>query len=259
MELDLPMKCPERTRILPHASHRGWQYSLRDIFLVTLAASVVLGTGKAFGGVLGAIELGLVLLAGVSVLAAAVSARFRWPWLLGFVLSALAAWLLTPSGFPLRYRMLAAGLVSGVYGTAGLPVILVGRPGERRWPWMLGAVACFLTPALVTAADPLSMLIAAAPLWLCYTLVTLAWSRRRSALLVMGPVFLLGSLGMVLGSYCFSNRAEHYSAATPTLNALPPGAIDLLMSASVPIAQLGAAVTILAMLTRSHPGPEPDE
>jgi len=259
IELDLPMKCPQSTEIPLHASDHGWQYSLRDIFLVTLAASVVLGTGKAFGGLLGPIELGLVILAGVSVLAAGILTRIHWPWILGLVLLSLAAWLLTPSGFPLRYRLLAAGLVSGVYATAGLPVILVSRPGEKRWPWMLGAVACFLAPALVTAADPLSMLIAAAPLWLCYTLVTLAWSKRRSALLVMGPVFFLGGVGIVLGSYYYSDRAAHSSAATPAFNPLPPVAIDLLMSASALIAQLGGAVTILAMLTRSRPEAERDQ
>jgi len=253
------MKCPQSTEIPLRASDHGWQYNLRDILLVTLAVSVLLGTGKAFGGLLAPVELGLVMLAGVSVLAAAVTTRFRWPWLLGFILLPLAAWLLTPSGWPLKYRFLPAGLTAGVYAAAGVPVVLVSRPGEKRWPWMFGAVACFLAPALVTTADPLSMLIAAAPLWLCYTLVALAWRRRRSALLVMGPVFFLGGVGIVLGSYYFSDRAARYSVATPAFNLLTPGAIDLLMSVSVPIAQLGAAVTILAMLNRSRPEAERDE
>ena len=246
------MKQCQSTEIPPHESSHRWQYSLRDMLLVTLALSVLLGTGRAFGGRLGPVQLALVILAGVSVLAAGVFTRARWPWFLGLALLSLAAWFLTPSGWPLMYRFLPAGLVGGVYAAAGLPVILVSRPGEKSWPWMLGAVACFLAAALVTPPDPFSMLIAAAPLCLCYTLVALAWRKRKSALLVMGPLFLLGGLGTVLGGYFVAHRAASRSTAVPIVRQVAPETFDLLMSASAPVAQLGAVVTILGLLNRSH-------
>lgn len=253
------MKQSHSTGVPPDESKHRWQFTLREILLVTLGLSVLLGTGQAFGGLLSLLELGLVLLAGMSVLAAGIFTRIRWPWLLGLVLLSLAAWFLTPSGWPLGHRFLPAGLVSGVYAAAGLPVILVSRPGEKRWPWMLGAVACFLAAALVTPPDPLSTLIVAAPLCLCYTLVTLAWRKRKSALLVMGPLFLLGGLGTVLGGYFVAHRAASHSAAMPIVRQVAPEIVDLLMSASAPVAQLGAVVTILAMLNRSRPGAERNE
>lgn len=243
---------------LDGSMHR-WQFTLREILLVTLGLSVLLGTGRAFGGLLGPMEFGLVLLAGMSVLAAGIFSRAGWPWLLGLVYLSLAAWFLTPWGWPLSRRFLPAGLVSGVYAAAGVPVILVSRPGEKRWPWMLGSVACFVAPALVTPPDPFSMLIAAAPLCLCYTLVTLAWRKRKSALLVMGPVFLLGGLGTVLGSYFVARRAASHSVAIPIVRQVAPETVDLLMSASAPVAQLGAVVTILGLLNRSRPRVERNE
>jgi len=253
------MKPSHSTAVPPDESKHRWQFTLREILLVTLGLSVLLGTGRAFGLRCGLFELGLVILAGGSVLLAGICTRVRWPWLLGLVFPALGAWFLTPSGWPLGHRFLPAGLMSGVYAAAGVPVILVSRPGEKRWPWMLGAVACFLSPALVTPPDPFSTLIAAAPLCLCYTLVALAWRKRKSALLVMGPLFLLGGLGAVLASYFVAHRAGSHSTATPIVRQVAPETVDLLMSASAPVAQLGAVVTILAMLNRSRPEACPKE
>ncbi len=250
------MKQSQSTKIPPHESSHRWQYSLRDMLLVMLGLSVLLGTGRAFGGLLGRMELGLVLIAGMSVYIAGIFTRIRWPWLLGLVLLFLTGWFSTPSGWPLRLRFLHPGVASAVYAAAGVPVILASRPGEKRWPWMLASVACFVAPALVTPPDPLSMLIAAAPLCLCYTLVALAWRGRRSALLVMGPVFLLGALGTVLGSYFVAHRAASRSTAAPIVGQVAPEIVDLLMIASAPVAQLGAVVTILAMLNRSRPRAE---
>lgn len=229
------MNQPQSTEIPLKVSRNAWQYGLRDILLVTLGLSVLLATGQAFGGAWGPIELGLVILAGTSVVLAAISARARWPWPVGLVVCFLAAWFFAPPGRILRYAFVPGALVSGVYAAAGLPVVLVSRRGETRWPWMLGAVACFLCPALVTPPDPFSTLIAAAPVCLCYALVALAWRRRKSALLVMGPVFLLGSAAIVLGS--------HFAASEPeaTLH---------LLTSVYPVVLLGAAVTILAVLNR---------
>ena len=245
------MKQSHSTGVPPDDIKHRWQFTLRDILLVTLGLSVLLGTGQAFRGHLGPVELGLVVLAGVSGLTAGIFTRVRWPWCVGLVACSL------PTAFPGLFPI--AGAVVAVYAAAGLPVILAGRPGEKRWPWMLGSVACFLAPALVTPPDPFSTLIAAAPLCLCYTLVTLAWRKRKSALLVMGPLFLLGGLGTVLGSYFVAHRAASHSAAVPIVRQVAPEIVDLLMSASAPVAQLGAVVTILGLLNRSRPGAERNE
>lgn len=246
------MKQPHSREAPPNPSRHAWQYGLRDLLVVTLALSVLLATGRAFGGVLGTIELGLVILAGASVLIAGVFTRIWWFGLVGLVVCFLlvglvvyllaASFLTLPGARPIRYVFLAAGAVSCVCAAAGMPVILVSRPGEKRWPWTFGAVACFLTPAVVTPPDPFSMLMAAAPVWLGYTLVTLAWRKRKSALLVVGPLFLLGSTAIVVG-------ADFAAFQATTLN---------LLRSLYPVALLGAAVTIVALVNRSHPSTEPN-
>ena len=175
-----------------------WQFSLADLLTLTLAVSGLLAAQRTFQGQLGPLELALIILVGISVLASGIPSRARWPWYVGLVCCLVAVWFLVP-GTP-EVKGIVAGLVSGVYVLAGLPVVWPTVRTGRRWPWMQGAFGCFVVAALITSADPVSMLLVAAPLCTCYLAVAIAGKKRRSALRVIGPAFLVAGSLIAIGS-----------------------------------------------------------
>jgi hypothetical protein len=119
------MTQPQPSQKGAQASTRRWQYSLRDMLAVMLALSVLLGAWRGFGGGVGAGELGLLIIAGTSLLLSGTFKRIRWPWFLGLVLCFLAVWFLLLFTPPVRLlKYMIAGSVSGVYVAAGLPVLI---------------------------------------------------------------------------------------------------------------------------------------
>ena len=73
-------------------------------------------------------------------------------------------------------------LLLGVVGLGSLVAsLIVAALGNGRWVWILGFVACFGIGAAITPADPLSMLIVAAPLCCLYPLVVFLWKSPRAA------------------------------------------------------------------------------
>ena len=175
-----------------------WQFSLWDLLMLTLAVSGLLAAKRTFQGRLGPIELALIILAGISILASGIPSRARWPWYVGLVFCLVAVWFLVPG--PPEVKGIVAGLVSGVYVLAGLPVVWPTVRTGPRWPWMQGAFGCFVVAALITSADPASMLLVAAPLCSCYFAVAIAGRKRRSALRVIGPAFLVAGSLVAIGS-----------------------------------------------------------
>lgn len=185
-----------------HARWRAprWQFSLWDLLILTLAVSGMLAAKRTFQGRLGPIELALIILVGISILASGIPSRARWPWYLGLVFCLVAVWFLVPG--PPEVKGIVAGLVSGVYVLAGLPVVWPTARTGPRWPWMQGTFGCFVVAALITSADAASMLLVAAPLCLCYLAVAIAGQKRRSTLRAIGPAFLVaGSLVAIGGGY----------------------------------------------------------
>jgi hypothetical protein len=69
-----------------------------------------------------------------------------------------------------------------VLAIAAIPVAVVTIFSRNRWAWILGFVVCLLIPALVTPADPLSMIVVAVPLCCIYPLAVLAWTAPRKAI-----------------------------------------------------------------------------
>jgi drug/metabolite transporter superfamily protein YnfA len=176
-----------------------WQFSLWDLLVLTLVVSVLMAAEQTFQGRLGPIELVLIILSAISILAAGIPSRARWPWYVGLVLCLVAAWLLR---LPPGIKVGVVGALGGVYVLAGLPVVWPTSRSEKRWPWMQGAFGCFVVAALITAADPVSMLLVAAPLCLCYLAVAIAGKKRRSNLRVIGPAVLVVGLLVAIGC-CF--------------------------------------------------------
>ncbi len=177
-----------------------WQFSLWDLMVLMLVVSGLLAAKRTFEGHLGPSELALIILAGVSVLASGITSRARWPWYGGLVFCLVAVWCLVPG--PPRVKGIVAGLVSGVYVLAGLPLVWPRALAGPRWPHMQGAFGCFLVAALITSGDAQSMILVAAPLCLCYLAVTIVGQRRQSRLRIIGPALLVaGSLVAIGGGY----------------------------------------------------------
>jgi hypothetical protein len=252
----LSMASPSANDV-PQADRRRWQYSLGDLLLVTAGLAAVLATWRVFGGAAGPVQLGALIVAGSSILLSSIFARFRWPWLLGLVLWSVAFWYLfrvVPgmTGPRACLGVVAAGVF---YLLAGLPVVIASIPGQKRWPWVLGALACVLVSVLVTRADPPSMLFIGAPVFVCYTAAALAWRKAESALLVIGLALVMGSLGVAVGVRIYSG-AFLATSSPPGLEmtAEPAGIVyvlnDLLPRACVPVALLGAGLTLAALLSR---------
>lgn len=184
-----------------------WQFSLWDLLMLTLAVSGLMAAQRTFQGRLGTIELAVIILAGISILAAGIPSRARWPWYLGLVFCLVAVWL---QRLQLGVKLGVAGALGAVYVMAGLTVVFpTARTGERRLR-MSGAFGCFVAAALITPSDPASMLLVAAPLCLCYLVVAIAGRKRRSSLRVVGPAFLVaGSLVAIGGGNVFASSWAH--------------------------------------------------
>ena len=177
-----------------------WQFSLSDLLVLTLVVSGLLAAKRTFQARMGPSELALIILVGISVVASGIPSRARWPWYVGLVFCLVAAWCLVPG--PPEIRGVVAGLASGVYVLAGLPVVWPRSRTGARWPWMQGAFGCFVVAALITSVDASSMFLVAAPLCLCYLAMAISAQRRRSNLRVVGPALLVaGSLVAIGGGY----------------------------------------------------------
>ncbi len=175
-----------------------WQFSLWDLMVLMLAVSGLLAAKRTFQGDLGPSELALIFLVGISVLASGIPSRARWPWYVGLVFCLVAVWHLVPG--PPQVKGIVAGLVSGVYVLAGLPLVWPRARVGPRWPHMQGAFGCFLVAALITSGDAPSMIMVAVPLCLCYLVVTIAGERRQSNLRIVGPVLLVAGAMVAIGS-----------------------------------------------------------
>jgi hypothetical protein len=234
---------------------RRWQYGVADLLLLMLIVSVVLGVSRLFPGRVGPIELGIVMVAAISVLIAAVCSRVHWPWIFALLVLCVTLGCFAPAPMPARL-LIAAGIlavyVAAVYVAAGLPVILVSEPDRKRWPWVVGSLACFLTAAFITPPDPQSMLAVAVPLCSCYLLVAAVWRYSRSALLVIGPAMLVVGVGLALVGQLAASQGLARWVAVHEPNSVAAAIAGGGMPAriGVPIAVLGAVVAFAACFSR---------